>query len=41
MSAPRTAGYVVLTSVAAVLEIIRHGWRETRADQETEPAEVR
>lgn len=32
----RTAGYVVLTSVAAVLEIFRYGWTETRADETPE-----
>lgn len=29
---PRAAGYVVLTSMAAGLELIRNGWSETRAD---------
>jgi len=33
----RAAGYVVLTSVAAVLEIFRSGWTETRADEAQEP----
>lgn len=41
MSASRTAGYVVLTSMAAVLDIVRHGWNETRAEEEPEPAEAR
>jgi len=37
----RAAGYVLLTSAAAVLEIIRRGWREeTRAEDEPEPAEA-
>lgn len=36
----RTAGYVVLTSVAAVLEIFRYGWHETRTDEEPEPPQT-
>lgn len=29
---PRAAGYIVLTSMAAGLEVIRNGWSETRTD---------
>lgn len=36
----RTAGYVVLTSVAALLEIVRYGWHETRTDEEYQPPET-
>ena len=36
----RAAGFVVLTSVAAMLEILRHGWNEMRADDEQEAAEA-
>ena len=32
---PRAAGYVVLTSMAAGLELIRNGWSETRTDPAT------
>lgn len=39
-STSRAAGFVVLTSVAAVLEILRHGWNEMRADEEQETAEA-
>jgi hypothetical protein len=39
----RAAGYVVLTSMAAGLELIRNGWTEVRADpataETTDPAD--
>lgn len=31
----------MLTCVAAVLELVGHGWHETRADDEAEPGETR
>ena len=34
---PRAAGYVVLTSMAAGLELIRNGWSETRTDPAGDP----
>ena len=34
----RAARYVVVTSVAAMLEILRHGWSETRADEDLDDA---
>ena len=44
-SASRAAGYVVLTTMAAGLEILRHGWNETHtddpADDDLEPADAR
>lgn len=38
MRESRTAGYVVLTSMAAGLEILRNGWSEIRTDPATEAA---
>lgn len=37
MSASRTAGYVILTSMAAGVELLRRGWSETRTDPDEEP----